>query len=194
MSKLLILFAFLVLIPSIVNAQDMDALSPHQIQREEHKKEVEKRHNEVQAQLKHVANKHHAQVAEKIHQNLNHVNNSLTTAWTHHLSRMTGILTNLDHHLLQAEKEGKNITNAQTAVNNAKQALSSAEIALETQSVKTYTFNITNPEHIGPHVQSARDSLHKDLKDTHDKLKAAQEVLIEATKAVKLLVGESHEN
>ncbi len=194
---LIIVGLTLLLTPTLVNAQSASPSPFHQIQPrtvgEEHKQEVEKRHNQVQEHLKQVKNRHHAQIAEKIHQNLNHVNTTLTTAWSHHLSKMSEILIKLEDHLNQAAKDGKDVANTQAALNNAKQAVTTAENALNSQADKTYTFNISNPDHIGSDIQAARDTLHNDLKTVHETLKNAKEAVVEATKAVNQLVGGSHE-
>ena len=188
----------LLLLPGVVSAQNSSPIPTHQTQLqlvgEDHKRKVEQRHGQIQEHLKQVKNKHHAQVAEKVHKNLNHVNGTLTTAWSHHLSKMSEILVKLEEHLNQAASEDKDVTDARNTLADAKQAVTEAENVLKTQADKTYTFNITNPEHIGSDVQGARDLLHSDLKSVHDALNNAREAVVEATKVVNQTVGGNHGN
>lgn len=155
----------------------------------QHKQEVEKKHQEVKDHLKQVQNKHHAQVAEKIHVNFNHVNETLTSAWLKNLNHMSEILIRLEDHLSTAAGEGRDVAQARTALTSAKTKVAEAENALKIQASKVYTITITDPKHIGSDVKTARDILHADLKNVHQVVKNAQDAVIEATKAAKQVTG-----
>lgn len=202
MNLLLVVVSFLALIftPAIVFAQDAghspspspQVSSQHQGVTKQHQQEVEKKHQQFQEHLKQVQNKHHAQVAERIHQNLNHVNDTTTSSWLKNINHMNEILAKLEEHLNKAASEGKDISQAQTSVNNAKTQVTAAESALSTQAGKVYTITITDPGHIGPDVKTSRDTLHTDLQNVHQTLKTAKAAVVEATKAVNQALGDQN--
>lgn len=178
--------------PSVTPQHGEEKITTHQEQpspqpteqNNQHQQEVEKKHQAFQEHLKQVQNKHHAQVAERIHQNLNHVNETVTSAWLKSVNHMSEIVLKLEDHLNTAAREGKNVSQAQTAVNNAKTQVSTAENALKTQAGKVYTITIIDPTHIEPDVKASRDMLHTDLNSVHEIVKNAKEAVVEATKII----------
>lgn len=160
---------------------------PHQVI--QHKQEVEKKHQEIKEHLKQVPNKHHAKVTEKIHKNLNVVNEKLTNSWFRQITHMSEILNKLEDHLNKLSEEGKDVTQAKAALNNARTKVTTAENALKTQGLKVYTINITNTGHIGPDVKTARNVLHTDLKNVHQIVKDAHGAVIEVIKLSKTIGG-----
>lgn len=163
-------------------------LTQKQIQ---HRQEVDKKHQEIKEHLKKVPNKHHAQVTEKIHENLNIVNEKLTTSWLKQVNHMSEILVKLEDNLNIVAGEGKDVAEAKTALNNAKAKVLEAENVLKIQALKVYTITITDPIHVGPDVKTARDLLHTDLKIVHQIVKEAHEAVIEATKVAKAIGGKN---
>lgn len=161
-------------------------LTQKQIQ---HKQDVDKKHQAIKEHLKQVPNKHHAQVAEKIHENLNVVNEKLTNSWFKQITHMSDILNKLDDHLNKLSEEGKDVTQAKATLSGARTKVTTAENALKAQGLKVYTINITNTGHIGPDVKIARNLLHTDLKNVHQIVKDAHEAVVEAAKISKTIGG-----
>lgn len=113
-----------------------------------------------------------ADLTQKVNDNLNRINDNRTTEMLRHIDRLSEILNKATARADQA------------AVSLAQNALESAKTTAQAQQSKDYTLQVTSESTIRATAKTARDSLHADLKATHQEIVKAKDLVIAALKTI----------
>ena len=119
-------------------------------------------------------------IVEKIDTAMQQINSRRTAQMTAALERLSEILDRI------ADKAGDDPSVA-TAITNAQTAITTAKQAVETQQTKDYIITITGETTLGQTVKTAIKSLRTDLEATHATVKTAQQAVIQVAKLVMQL-------
>lgn len=119
-------------------------------------------------------------IVEKIDTTMQQINSRRTTQMNAALTHLSEILNRITDKAGDDPSAASAITNAQTAITTAKQAV-------EKQQAKEYIITITNEETLGQAVRTAIQKLQADLEATHATVKTAQQAVIQAAKIVMQL-------
>lgn len=124
--------------------------------------------------------KRKANLAEKINNILNQINERRTTHFSNVLNKMTEILSRLQEKVNTASTNGKDMTTANAAITDAQNAISSASAAVAVQKDKDYTIEATSEATIKQDAAAARNALHSDLQSVHNLVVQARQATAKA--------------
>lgn len=141
------------------------------------KQRIASREAALKAKLQDFKDKRKAQVAERVNTNLNRINQQRTEQMLKHLNRMSELLSKLENRINQKTPDIKDPTAAKTAIASAKEVISVATNAVNTQAENDYTIDVTSEAAIKSDAQKMREKLHTDLQ-------ATRKTVIDAKKAV----------
>lgn len=143
----------------------------------------------LKTRLQNFKDKRKATVAEKVNTNLNAISTKRVEMMSKHLGKMTEILTKLETRVSEAGASGKDTSQATSAIAEAKTAIQKAQAALGAQAQKDYTITVTSESTVKADAKGVRDSLHTDLKATHDLVIAAKQAVANAIRVAKSSLG-----
>lgn len=133
--------------------------------------------------------KKRAETAQRVNTKLPEINKTRTDNMSANLVKMTEILAKLETRVAEASNNGKDITEAQNAITQAKADISAAQTAVTEQSQKDYGITVTTESKIAADAKTARDALFNDLKTTHDLVVTARQSLAEAISTASSTLG-----
>ncbi|OGE68939.1 hypothetical protein A3H81_03465 [Candidatus Daviesbacteria bacterium RIFCSPLOWO2_02_FULL_38_18] len=113
------------------------------------------------------------------------INENKTTKYTQSLDKMTAVLDKLESII---SKRGGN-AEAEAAVEAARTAVSTAQSAVSAQAGKDYGVTVSTESTVKNNAKSARNSLHTDLKATHDLVVAARQAVAKAISTTRSELG-----
>ena len=140
--------------------------------REEMKLQFEERKTERQAALAEWKDKKKAEVTERISENLDKVNERLTTKAAEHVAKMSEILNRIE--------EGDVDGDGATDIAAAETAIEAASDAVEVQAAKTYSLGSVSETTVGSVASDARKQLRTDLEVMMQAVKDAREAVRKA--------------
>ncbi len=133
-----------------------------------------------------------AQIAERINDNLNKINERRTSQMMDHLSRLSNILDKLGDRVNSAQQNGKDMSGANLAITDARVKIDAAEASVSAQKLKDYTIESTSESTIKADAQKMRNNLHVDLQDVHSLVVIARQAVAKAiSEAVSSIKGGS---
>ncbi len=165
--------------------------------REKAKEELEARRAEFKEKLGSVRDEQKKKIAERIDEQLNELNERLMKHFSDVLDRLGKVLVNIESRTDKAEAKGWDVSNVRTMIQSAEKAINEARTAVEAQSGKTYTPQITGDEgKLKTDVGQTRQTLHGDLAAVKEKIRLAFEAVrrVATTLATVPRVDDEEEN
>lgn len=138
---------------------------------------------ELKAKLAKFRDKAKATRVETINTNLNAVNTRRTTQMQTSLDKISQVLAKLKTWVAQQETAGKDVSSLKSAITSTETAWAEAGGAVKAQAAKDYTIVVNTESTVKADAQTARDSLHGDLKAVHDKIVNVRQTLASALAA-----------
>lgn len=133
-------------------------------------------------------------LVERIDDKITRVNKKRTDHMVQVLNKLSAIRDRLDTKIASAEAEGKDIDDAQTAIEEANDAIATAQSTVSTQAGKDYVINIPDEGGVKSAVGSVVSQLQQDLRATHKTVVDAKQAVMNAAKEVKKLQGKKSES
>lgn len=156
--------------------------------------EVAKRKGELRLKLKTFKDQKKAQLAQRIDENLNKVNENRTNAMLNQLEQIGRILGKVEDRTASASANGQDMTSVESAIDEATVTISEAKAGVQEQSTKSYNVSATSEAKLRENVQAQRDALHSDLKAVHQLVKDARESVLDSIEVLaSVLQGASDE-
>src|SRR3989344_2536846 len=155
--------------------------------RQEIKTNVQEKRQEVRATVHETREEIKKQVVERIDGQMDALNDRLLKHYLNVLDKLSDVLVKISTRTDKAEERGVDVAAVRTAVDAANRAIVAARSAIETQSGKTYTIQISTEEGLKNDVGKARQALHKDLTAVRLVVKAAHEAVRQAAKTLAQL-------
>ncbi|MEX2052931.1 MAG: hypothetical protein WD898_01750 [Candidatus Paceibacterota bacterium] len=131
--------------------------------REELKTRIDQKREELKERLEQVRDERKREAVERIDQQMDALNERLLNHYTDILKRLEGVLENLQEKASDFEARGVDVTPVREAIASATAAIDRAYAAIEAQSGKTYTIEVTTEDNLRNDVGGARQQLHDDL-------------------------------
>ena len=141
------------------------------------KARIASKESELKTKLQTFKDQLKAKIAERVNTNLNKINQNLVAIMQKHLDKMSIILNKLEARVTRGTPDIKNPASAKVAILSARKAIATASAALNIQSQKDYTIQVTTESRIKFDAQKQRDLLHNDLV-------AIRKMVIDAKQAV----------
>ena len=145
--------------------------------REELKTKVETKREDLKKRLEKVKDERKKQAVERIDKQIDELNDRLLKHYLSVLDKLGGVLVKISERADKAEERGVDVAAVRTAIDKANSAISAARAAVETQSGKTYTIQVSTEEGLKNDVGRARQTLHNDLAAVRLVVKAAHEAV-----------------
>ncbi len=159
--------------------------------REAAKQEFESRKQEFKAQLQKVKDERKRNVVDKLNTQCQNVNQKRTEKMSEMLTRLSTVLTNVTNRAATAKANGKDTSSVDAAVTAAQAAIADAQAAVSAQAGKTCTITITGETSLKTDVGKTISTMQQDLRTVYEKVIAARKAVMDAVKALALVLGES---
>lgn len=117
----------------------------------------------LKAKLRTFRDQRKAQVAERINETLNKINQNQTDQMLKFLDKVTSILDKLQSRVDQNSPDVKDPAAAKAAIVDARTKVASAEAAVKEQAQNDYTISVSSESTVRQDAKSAREKLHTDL-------------------------------
>lgn len=130
-----------------------------------------------------------AEIAERINNLLNKINQNQTSLMQRHLNLMSTILSKLENRVNAKTPDIKNPEAAKAAIASASAAIASASAAVSAQAEKDYTIQITSENKVATDAKIQRDRLHADLQATRKFVREAKKAVAAAIRIAKSAAG-----
>lgn len=134
----------------------------------------------LKAKIAAFKDKQKADLTQKISDNLNKINKQKTEQMDKHISQISDVLARIENKSAEGSISGKITPGVLSAIDNAKTAINTAQSAVDAQAAKDYTVMVTGETKVKSDVQSKRDQLHADLKETRQKVIDARQAVSNA--------------
>lgn len=131
----------------------------------------------LKAKLQTFKDQKKAEIADRVNNNFNKINQNQTTQMQKNLGTMSTILDRLEARVNQGTPDIKDPVAAKAAIASAKATIATASAAVTAQTQKDYTVQVTSEAKIKTDVKTQRDKLFADLK-------ASRKVVIDAKQSV----------
>ena len=135
---------------------------------------------ELQTKLEEFRNQEKARIALRVSNNFGTINDNRVNAMTTHINRLQEILDKLTERVAVARANGKDTTEAETAIAAAQSAIDSAKAVVEAQAGKDYTITVTDESTVRSDAQEQRTALMEDLVTAHKSILSAKDAVINA--------------
>ncbi len=150
---------------------------------------VEARKASASARKAELKDKKKEEILSRVSDNLNKINQNAASHFTKFLEKTEMILTKLEERVDKKGSEGKDTTEAKTAIASAKTAIQTAKDAVATQSAKDYTISTATDATARSQAQTMRDQLRDDLKATKALVEAAKKSVSTAIRISMTTLG-----
>ena len=124
---------------------------------------------------------------EKIDEKLAQINTRRTDRWVEALEKLAGIVDRLDAKVATAETEGKDVTTAKLTIEDARDAIATAQSTVSSQAGKDYTVSLTDESTAKNLVGKTVSGMQADLRAVHKAIIDARKAVMTAAKEVKKL-------
>lgn len=157
--------------------------------REMLKEEVEAKRKELKTHLEKVKDERKKETVERIDQRMDALNDKMMRHFSVVLDKLEEVLVRINERADKVSTErGHNVSSVRSAIDKANTAIALARVAIENQSGKTYTINVTVESALKSDVGRARQDLHADLAKVKDAVKSAHSAVRDAAVALAQLV------
>jgi len=154
--------------------------------REEVKKTIEARQAELKDKISKLRDEKKKQIATRLDEQMARLNTQWTDHFNNVLNRLSEILGKIELRAAKAETNGKDVSAVKTAIQNAKNAITTARTAVETQAKKTYIATFSSETGLGAAFKAVREQLRKDLFGLRDgAMKSSREAVQNALQVLK---------
>lgn len=119
-------------------------------------------------------------VVEKINNQIAELNTRQMNHFSNLLDQLDKILVKINERVEIVAVNGRDVTLARTAMENARTAIAAAREAIVVQSGKVYAIGITTEDKLGADVGKTRQLVHTDIVGVREKVKAAREAVHKA--------------
>ncbi len=126
---------------------------------------------EFREKVKTLKDERKQKIIEHIDERIQKINSNWTERWRKILARLAKILAKIESRSGETE-----------AVILAKEAIATAESAVEAQSLKIYVINFSSEDNLGKAARTAIGELRADLKSTREQITMARKAVVEAAK------------
>ena len=173
-----------------------------QTRREETKEKIEVKKRELKERTSRIKDEKKRNAADKIFNQLNHINEQWVKHFENMLSKLEEILTKVESRAAEAAAGGKDVSKVNSAITAAKTAIANAKSAVEIQAGKVYSV-ATSSVAVGAtstdaaivsqlrgSFKSSSEQLRKDLFNLRDGvMKEARQAVHNAFKALRGVKG-----
>jgi hypothetical protein len=135
---------------------------------------------ELQNKIQLLKDEKKREVVVRIDNNLNNLSSRFTEKWSETLDKLDEWTIKIIDKIAVESANGKDVTNANATINEAKSAMLSARTAIESQLEKTYPVAITTEENLKSDVSAVRTRLNTDLKSIKDSIQEAHKSVVNA--------------
>lgn len=133
-------------------------------QKLEQRKEIIASHEaQIRAKIQAFKDKQKAEIASRVNTNLNKINQNQTDQMLKHLGLMSQLLDKLATRVSSNSPDIKDTSLANQAIADSRETIAKAKTAVEAQTQKDYTINVTTESKIRADAQEKRDQLFKDI-------------------------------
>lgn len=153
------------------------------------KERAASREAELKAKLAKFKDKKKAEIVERVSDNLNKINFNRVEHANKFLANATQLLDKLQNRVNQQASSGKDATDANAAITNAKAKIGSASAAVATQAKMDYTVTIASESGAKADTKIMRDKLHTDWKNVRSLMTSAKQAVSEAVRVAATTLG-----
>lgn len=157
--------------------------------RQELKDQMEQKREELKQRLEKIRDERKKEVVERINGQIGELNERLTNHYLDVLEKLGGLLVRIAERTDNAEERGVDVSAVRTAINEANLSIANAKEAIEVQSGKTYTIEVTSEEGLKNDVGRARQAFHDDMVSVRDAVKAAHDAVRNAATTLANSIG-----
>lgn len=118
------------------------------------------------------------------------INANRTSQMQKDLEKMTTILTKIQTHLEDFQKQGKDTSTIETARSEAQAAVTSATEAVKAQAAKEYTITVSSESTVKSDVATVRNTMESDVKAVREQVVAARKKVAAVISQTEDLMGE----
>jgi len=156
-----------------------------QKKREERKVKIDALKEQLREKIKQKISAKKQEIVERVYERINALNDLITNHYLNVLDRLEKILERIESRTAKAKLNGKDVSQVETAIEKAHQAINSAREAVKTQAEKVYQPpEITGEEKLKLEVGKLRKQLHDDLKAVEKLVKEARDAVRQAAVAL----------
>jgi len=146
--------------------------------REKAKQEIEKKREELKTRLEKIKNENKKRIVERVAQQVDELNERMVKHFSEVLDKLEKTLVNIKSRIDKAKARGLDTASAEALIGSAEDAIAGARAAIEAQSAKTYTPEISGEEmKLKVEVGQARQVLHNDISSVREKVRVAYEAV-----------------
>lgn len=160
--------------------------------REAIKDKMEDRREALKEKLEEFRDKKKAKVTERISDNLNKINEKRVEAMTRHLDRIEEILGKVEDRTAEAREDGKDVSEIEVKIAEAKSVIEGARGAVSTQAGKDYTLVVSDEGTVAQEAKEMRDKLHEDLKAVHELIVVARKAVSDTIRTAYSSLGKEN--
>jgi uncharacterized coiled-coil DUF342 family protein len=163
-------------------------------QREEIRNNVREKFQDLkqlwQEKLQQIKDGRKRTLLERVNNRICQLNQSRTAVMNQHLDTMEQILKRVETKAGELKSQGKDISSIESAIADARNKISEARAAVENQSGRVCTINITGDQiKLGQEVQTAVRDFGGELSAVHQKIKDARTAVAGAIQKLAIVLG-----
>src|SRR3989344_2105650 len=132
---------------------------------------------ELQTRIQGIRDEAKRTIVSRVGDRLNALNERMTEHFGNVLDHLSRVLERITDRSDRADGRGLDVSNVEAAIDAAEDAIADAQAAALIQAGKTYAVALTTEEHLRADVQGARQTLHTDLADVREIVRAAFEAV-----------------
>lgn len=148
--------------------------------RAEVKEKIEAKKTELKDKLLKIKDERKKEIIGRVDNRLNEINENRMNHFSNALEKLDEIMLKISSRADKAESRGLDVSAARGALTEAKNAIAVSRAAIEMQSGKVYSINITSEEALKNSAVTARKALHDDVIKVFDTVKMAREAVKKA--------------
>lgn len=150
---------------------------------------IASREAEFKANLQKIKDTRKQTVVSNISDRIANRNTLWVSHWNVVTKRLSTILDKIQARATEASTKGKDITSVTAAISSARTAIASAQSAIDAQSGRTYSIDISTEGNLGQSVKTTLSSFQSEVKSVISLLNTARKAVDAAFVALKTVVG-----
>jgi DNA repair exonuclease SbcCD ATPase subunit len=155
-----------------------------QEKQQEKRLEIQTKRQEFQAKLQEIKDERKQTIVENTDERLAEINLKATNRLSSAIEKLETLLDKFAERVDEAKTEGKDTSEAETAILEAESAIEEAKIAVAEQAAREYVAEIETEETLGSTVGQTVSSLRQDIKTTFESVKNAKRKVMDVARAV----------
>jgi DNA repair exonuclease SbcCD ATPase subunit len=172
-------------IKKLIEKKQLEIRENIQKKREERKVKIDALKEQLREKIKQKISAKKQEIVERVYERINALNDLITNHYLNVLDRLEKILERIESRTAKAKLNGKDVSQVETAIEKAHQAINSAREAVKAQAEKVYQPpEITGEEKLKLEVGKLRKQLHDDLKAVEKLVKEARDAVRQAAVAL----------